>query len=105
MPESMGLQRVGHSLVTEQEKKYLFYISIRKERISRGLQSTLFLYGEHLGRKKEHPLSLVFLTFNFVLGYIHLQCCDRFRWTEKGLSHTCTCIYSLPNSPPIQAAT
>jgi len=27
-----------------------------------------------------------------------------FRWTAKGLSHAYTCIYSPPNSPPIQAA-
>ena len=33
------------------------------------------------------------------------QCCDGFRWTAKGLSHTYTCIHSLLNSPPIQAAT
>ena len=33
------------------------------------------------------------------------QCCDSFRWTVKGLSHTYTCIHSSPNSPPIQAAT
>ena len=33
------------------------------------------------------------------------QCCDSFRWTVEGLSHTNTCIHSPPNSPPIQAAT
>ena len=33
------------------------------------------------------------------------NCCDSFRWTAKGLSHTYTCIYSPANSPPIQAAT
>ena len=27
-----------------------------------------------------------------------------FRWTVKELSHTCTCVHSPPNSPPIQAA-
>ena len=36
---------------------------------------------------------------------IHKQCCDNFRWTAKGLSHPYTSIRSLPNSPPIQAAT
>ena len=33
------------------------------------------------------------------------QCCDSFKWTVKWLSHTYTCIHSLPNSPPTQAAT
>ena len=34
-----------------------------------------------------------------------LTICDSFRWTAKGLSHIDICIHSLPNSPPIQAAT
>ena len=34
-----------------------------------------------------------------------LQCCNGFRWTAKGLGHTCTCIHSPPNSAPIQAVT
>ena len=33
------------------------------------------------------------------------QCCDSFRWTEKGPSHTFICVHSPPDSPPIQAAT
>ena len=32
-------------------------------------------------------------------GTDDLQCCDSFRWTEKGFSHTYTCIRSPPNSP------
>ena len=36
---------------------------------------------------------------------INKQCCDSFRWTAQGLSHTYTCIHSPLNSPPIQAAT
>ena len=28
----------------------------------------------------------------------NLQCCDSFRWTAKGLSHTYTCIHSPSNS-------
>ena len=32
------------------------------------------------------------------------QRCDGFRRTAKGLSHTYTCIHSLPNSPSTQAA-
>ena len=36
---------------------------------------------------------------------VNKQCCDIFRWAAKGHSHTCTCIPSLPNSPPIQSAT
>ena len=28
------------------------------------------------------------------------QCCDSFRWTAKGLSHTYTCTHSPPNSLP-----
>ena len=31
------------------------------------------------------------------------KCCDNFRWTEKGPSHTCTCIHSPSNSLAIQA--
>ena len=34
-----------------------------------------------------------------------LTSCDSLRWTAKGLSHTCTCIHSLPNVPPIKAGT
>ena len=33
------------------------------------------------------------------------QCCDSFRGIAKGLSHTYTCIHSLPNFPPIHIAT
>ena len=33
------------------------------------------------------------------------QCCDSFRWTAKGFSHTYTGMHSPPNSPPIQVAT
>ena len=33
------------------------------------------------------------------------QCCNSFRWTAKGLSHTYTCIYPPQEPPPIQAAT
>ena len=32
------------------------------------------------------------------------QCCNGFRWRAKELSHTCTCILSPPNSPPVQTA-
>ena len=28
------------------------------------------------------------------------QCCDSFRWTAKGLSHTYTCIHSPPKPLP-----
>ena len=35
---------------------------------------------------------------------ISKQCCDSFRWTAKGLSHTYTRIHSPPNPHPIQAA-
>ena len=32
------------------------------------------------------------------------RCCDNFRWTAKGLSHTYTCIHSPLASLPVQAA-
>ena len=38
-------------------------------------------------------------------GIADEQCCDSFRWTVKGLSHTCTCICSSPNPSPTQAGT
>jgi len=34
-----------------------------------------------------------------------VQMAAKSQGTAKGLSHTHTCIYSPPNSPPIQAAT
>ena len=44
---------------------------------------------------------------NFILYWsiTNWQCYDSFRWTSKGLTHTYTCFYSSPKSPPIQAAT
>ena len=50
---------------------------------------------------------LIFLkTFLFCIG---VQLINNvmifFSWTAKGLSHPHTCIHSLPDSPPIQAAT
>ena len=46
-------------------------------------------------------LLYIFLkTFNYVLGGSWLKCCDSFKWTAKGLSHTYTCIHSLPNPLP-----
>jgi len=50
-------------------------------------------------------LFLIFFFFtiklvNFVLVYSQLTCCDSFRCTAKGLSHTCTYIHSPPNSLP-----
>ena len=60
--------------------------------------------------------SLFCFLFNFLfcIGVqpIKKQCCNSFRWTVKGLSHTyayiciyhiCICIYSPPTSPLIQA--
>ena len=44
-----------------------------------------------------------FSVFTLYWGVVDQQCCDRFRWTVKGLSHSCTRIHSPPNSPPIQA--
>ena len=46
----------------------------------------------------------MFLTLYFILAYSRL-CCDTFRQTAQGLSHTFTCIHSPPDSCPIQAAT
>ena len=48
-----------------------------------------------------------FILKRFILYWsiVNYQCCDGFRWTAKGLSHTCTCNHSPPNSPPIQIAT
>ena len=40
----------------------------------------------------------MYFKFYFVLGY-------SFRWIVEGLSRTCMCIHSPPNSPPILAAT
>ena len=48
-------------------------------------------------------LSLLILFWVFSL--ISKQCCDSFRWTAKGLSHTYTCVHSPPKPPPIRAAT
>ena len=48
------------------------------------------------------PISLTFILYWSIAGE---QCCHRFRWTVKGISHTYTWIHSPPNSPPIQAAT
>ena len=47
-----------------------------------------------------------FYNFYFVLGVqsVNKQCCDSFRWTAKGLSHTYTCIHSPPNSLPSRLA-
>ena len=33
----------------------------------------------------------------------NLKCCGSFRWTSKGISHTCTCILSPPSPSLIQA--
>ena len=38
-----------------------------------------------------------FFFFNWNIA--DLQCCDSFRWTAKGLSHTYTCIHSYPGLP------
>ena len=46
-----------------------------------------------------------FKLFTLYWSVTDKQCCDTFRWTAKGLSHTYTCIYSAPNSPRFQAAT
>ena len=46
------------------------------------------------------------ILFFFLYWYIaNEQCCDSYRWTVKGLSHTYTCFHSSSNSPPIQATT
>ena len=48
---------------------------------------------------------LGFLKF-FTLYYniADYQRCDSFRCMAKGLNHVYTCIHSLPNIPPLQAA-
>ena len=44
-----------------------------------------------------------FQLFYFFLTFLYIadkQCCDNFRWTTKGLSHTYPCIHSPSNSHP-----
>ena len=44
--------------------------------------------------------------FNFFYWNVaYWQCCDSFKWTMKGFSHTYTCIQCSSNSPPIQTST
>ena len=50
-------------------------------------------------------LFFLFQLFIFYWSRANWRCCDNFRWTAKGLSHTYTCIHSPPNSHPIQSAT
>ena len=42
------------------------------------------------------PISLTFILYWSIAGE---QCCHRFRWTVKGLSHTYTWIHSSPRLP------
>ena len=54
--------------------------------------------------KQEYGM-IVFTFFIYLFIYfLHWSIanprCDSCRWTVKGFSHTYTCIYSPPNSPP-----
>ena len=70
------------------------------------------IYALEVESRKFQVYSTIYI-FNFYFfnaknilywGIANQQCFDSFRGTEKQLSHTNTCIYSSPNSPPIQAA-
>ena len=47
---------------------------------------------------------IYFKLFILHWGVADLQCCDRFRWTAKALSHACTRMHSPPISPLNQVA-
>lgn len=58
-----------------------------------------------LGKQRKWGFCLSALCVCARWGIADEQFCGSLRWTVKGFSHACTCIYSPPNPPHIQATT
>lgn len=115
-PEDLGMSRRGRCGLRGMLGADPRRLSARRRVDSRWILGVLSMPNSQwchpeTGRKKGRGRTCgaggksTFKRFTLHWGIVDEQCCDSFRHTAKGLSHTCTRVHAAPRPPPTQAAT